>query len=740
MRLLQLVTDDDHLLDLHPRVSVVRSPDPAVRTQLVEAVAGLARNEAAGTGLLEAHGVLFDLDPALLSLLDRRAEVDPVITSRDLPGGGRVEEALLRERQAEFDALLSQIAAAVEARQSAAGAVEAAAAALQRCEAAHADLVARQGPLEVEAAARRAEIEAHERQAQAARYEREETARRALVEAADERAGAAEALALAQRAHADAASRHDEAAAEVARLRAEHDLLVHERDRLQARLRPEAAAELVSALADLQVSASGPEPGPEGAVDLPEGGSDAAPTCGPASEVDDEEALNARVAILEEVLAELEGLDPLPVQAALAEARSPVELVPSDEASALADRIAALDEQISAAEADGVPDLSAEESAALAEALEAARAAVADAEDAARSHALRPEDAVALEAAHAALHDALERGESRLGGARARAKIDRLRAAEQELLDRLGFVTYAEYLMGTSSVHRRPEEEAALADARDRLAELEAAWADVEARRRAVLAHGQLLDQRRREVEAAQGLLGAAPDGDLVAALRSVLRPAVDVRERALTLGRALAAVGIDLDEADLELDDLEAIAEAWLAETASIEERRASLRSALEEATAALEAARAEDGGLEDGSSEPGPSEPEGPGEASPPAPALADGREEAVLALEAAQDRWEAHETATAALDGCEQAIDRLRAVLEAAEVALEGARAATAAADAAGIDAERSVAAGAEGDGAVASAATDPGLGEPPRAFDVEALEGLRRDAEAGAAGLV
>ncbi|MGV3759199.1 MAG: hypothetical protein ACO1PW_06595, partial [Actinomycetota bacterium] len=66
-------------------------------------------------------------------------------------------------------------------------------------------------------------------------------------------------------------------------------------------------------------------------------------------------------------------------------------------------------------------------------------------------------------------------------------------------------------------------------------------------------------------------------------------------------------------------------------------------------------------------------------------------------------------------------------------------EGARAATAAAVAAVIAAERSAAAVAEGVGAVATPATDPVLGEPPRAFDDEALEGLRRDAEAAAADL-
>ena len=87
MRLLQLATGPGELIDLHPHVTVVAGLDRTGRELLAEAVAGLASGGRRGPrGLLEAHGVLFDLAPEALALLDIAADgVRPVVTADDLP-------------------------------------------------------------------------------------------------------------------------------------------------------------------------------------------------------------------------------------------------------------------------------------------------------------------------------------------------------------------------------------------------------------------------------------------------------------------------------------------------------------------------------------------------------------------------------------------------------------------------------------------------------------------------------
>lgn len=127
MRLLQLATGPDELLDLHPNVSVVTGLGEDARRALVEAVVGLARAEAApGGGLLEAHGVLFDLDAALLAVLDLPAGgIDPIVRPGQLPGQAiAVDARELRDREEAFAALLARIAEHVEQQAAARAAVE----------------------------------------------------------------------------------------------------------------------------------------------------------------------------------------------------------------------------------------------------------------------------------------------------------------------------------------------------------------------------------------------------------------------------------------------------------------------------------------------------------------------------------------------------------------------------------------------------------------------------------------
>src|SRR5687768_2232925 len=103
MRLLQLVAARDRLLDLHPNVTVLAGLDADAHRLLVDAVQGLARGSApSGLGLLEAHGVLFDLSDEMLALLDISAEgLRPVVVASDLPTQGsdpRARERVVAER------------------------------------------------------------------------------------------------------------------------------------------------------------------------------------------------------------------------------------------------------------------------------------------------------------------------------------------------------------------------------------------------------------------------------------------------------------------------------------------------------------------------------------------------------------------------------------------------------------------------------------------------------------------
>ena len=104
MRLLQLATGENELIDLHPNVTVVAGLDQAGRRLLKDAVTGLARGAATGQrGLLEAHGVLFDLTPDMLDLLDiAPGDLQPIVTGDDLPIAHldpRVRERAAAERE-----------------------------------------------------------------------------------------------------------------------------------------------------------------------------------------------------------------------------------------------------------------------------------------------------------------------------------------------------------------------------------------------------------------------------------------------------------------------------------------------------------------------------------------------------------------------------------------------------------------------------------------------------------------
>src|SRR4051794_40519446 len=89
MRLLQLNPNGNEAaaLDFHPMVTVVKGLSDAGRRRVINAVAALPRGTSPGCGgLIEAHGILLDLDEDNLQMLDLDGELDVVITPNDMPG------------------------------------------------------------------------------------------------------------------------------------------------------------------------------------------------------------------------------------------------------------------------------------------------------------------------------------------------------------------------------------------------------------------------------------------------------------------------------------------------------------------------------------------------------------------------------------------------------------------------------------------------------------------------------
>ncbi len=152
MRLLQLPTGPDELIDLHPNMTVVQGLDDASHRRLVDVVTGLARGQSVvDGGLLEAHGVLFELRADLLAVLETPAEgLDPVVRAGDLPTQPLTVDAReLRGREQEFEHLLARIAERAELQSTARSAVAAAVAALEDARQARAEADLR-GPARIQ--------------------------------------------------------------------------------------------------------------------------------------------------------------------------------------------------------------------------------------------------------------------------------------------------------------------------------------------------------------------------------------------------------------------------------------------------------------------------------------------------------------------------------------------------------------------------------------------------------------
>jgi chromosome segregation protein len=573
MRVLKL-EDESFELELHPAVTVIEGLAPHQRDRIVAALGGLTSGEAPALGgLVEAHGILLDLDDDTVALLELQSDLDLVVRTADLPGGAetpteralREAEATLADVQRRVDGVRTEVDGLASARASI---EEALAAARQPTPGATpTDVDSHPGVAQLRAdlerlAAEREHIEQRLALAQAAQAEavQQVTIAQADVEATrQDRRAVAEACMMAAGRLEGARSGRDPFAA--AAVEAARERLAD----LQAELETEEAAE-ERARAVLAQRA-------EASIVSDLGGAD------PRDVI---ERLEARRPELEAALFALDALDPYPIRAALDALReeAPTEMVPSPAAVALADAWAALAEQLAPLESAFAAD-----AVVLAEAraqLDRARAELFEAEQAVRLPELDRADVDELEAAHATVLEAQDRTDGRFGGARAQKRLELAKEAELLVLDRLGFGTYADFMMGTSILHVDAVTERRLDEARRGLDEAEDAWKELQASVDAELSRAALLDRRRALRDQARALLGRDPGDDVEWALREHRIGVASTTDRSERMRAALVGAGIALADEDLGDADLIELAEVWLAEEAETGPRLALLREEL--------------------------------------------------------------------------------------------------------------------------------------------------------------
>jgi hypothetical protein len=245
--------------------------------------------------------------------------------------------------------------------------------------------------------------------------------------------------------------------------------------------------------------------------------------------------------------------------------------IPSPEAEALADRWAKLQERRSAAVEDGGDGAPLEHPARRE--LDEARVELTRAQHGARPLYVTPDAADELDRAHSAVADAEDRAFRRLAGPLAKRRLESAKAAEAEILKRIGVSSYDAYLMRSSPGLVDADAQQQLNSARRRLAEAEAAWD-------AVLNESRSPEHQNVEAELdgvrhrASELLGRrADDETLEADLRAVVA-APDVGRVRAELVLRLTQLGVATEDDD----DLHEAASAWLASVRAGRAERAEL------------------------------------------------------------------------------------------------------------------------------------------------------------------
>ena len=271
----------------------------------------------------------------------------------------------------------------------------------------------------------------------------------------------------------------------------------------------------------------------------------------------------------------ISSIDRAPVETALGDLREgpPTEQVLMPEALELADEIEAIEHEL--ASLGRVDQFGGEALAAARGRLEAARAELFKAEQAVRVPELSRSDIDELEHAHAEVLQAQDRADSRLGGQRAAKRLTDARDAEQRVLDRLGFNTYADFMMGTSILHIDAEAEHRLDVARQELASAEDAWDHLQADVDAELNRAAVVDRRRALRRRAVDILGFDAGDEIVWALRQHRIQVDTTDQRAARLREALEDVGLALGQERFDDKELVELTEVWLAEDTDTAKRR---------------------------------------------------------------------------------------------------------------------------------------------------------------------
>ena len=635
MRLLRLQDDAPGgvRLELHPRLSVATGLPADARSRLAAALGELPR--AAGgaaldgvSGEVEVSGILLDLEPGALALLDLDADLDLVVGADDLlaladagvaspgpdtgdgPGGGSAPVDADAVRRAVRDATATH---------------DVLAASLAELQDAHRRVLARRSSL---------------------------------------------ALALASAGARPAPSGHPaDPRPDAGDLRGEVNPATH----------------TVMRAATVVLDSPGPSPEAVAAI------------ASTAARVD---RLRTRRDELLGALAPLVDIDVAAVADAVAavQARPDVEEVPDVEAQRLADALVAAIEALDAydaqVEATGHGPLAAYRR------LDEAQRRFLAADAAVRPPVIDPADAEALEAAHDELLEAeLKLTAARIPGKSLKKRLDDAAAAEQVVLERMGFATYTAYVMSTSvplvspelrTVHERAQRDWEQAEVVFREA---VAAAEADPQRSALVA---TVEATR---DAARTLVGDLDEPELEAALRArtvVEDQAADLAAGAVDeLRAALGTVGVDFGDLALTDDEVVDVAVVWLADMDEALRERGELEEALasiedEIAGAELDLAQLEtsapnlaDLGAVVAPAEATPSPPPAPAEPAAPTHDAA-----AVDLGDAALDDLE---TGLAEIDAelrvLDEQIDAQSALLDAAARALSSAQAQAAAVDVAG-----------------------------------------------------
>ena len=352
-------------------------------------------------------------------------------------------------------------------------------------------------------------------------------------------------------------------------------------------------------------------------------------------------------------------VDPSAIAAALTARKQwrPTEPRPVQEALDLADELDRVDAELAA-----LPEPPAPPPSMLADAereLADARTQLSTAEAALAERQVSPGDAARIDALHAEVLDAEDKAERRLASPLTKKRVKDALTAENEFLNGLGFSSYSDYLLNTSTLIVDPAAPKRVADARRRVADAQAVWDELTGH--GLRAQRELHEERQVTLlKRARHLLGALPDGtstDVTAALRDLRAGSDAPDDRQLVA--ALFIAGSDV------ADDPIATAERFLAGADERHAQRAALQAELATVVDDLDGINATLAAL--------------PPTASDATDEIDSALEDARAALRRAQeDEQQAHR---AAVDARARAAEHRAAIqrIEALEGDLDGARAA-------------------------------------------------------------